>query len=58
MYLFVSAMSPYEIDYQWHDGAGFPVEDEWATGDPDVFRLVYENRRVHIYAVENREARP
>lgn len=56
-YLFVSVLSAYEIDYQWHNGAGFPIEDEWAAADPRVFRLVYENQRVRIYAIENREAR-
>jgi hypothetical protein len=56
-YLFVSALSAYEVGYQWHDVAGFPVEGEWAAGNPQLFRLVYENRRVRIYAIESREVR-
>src|SRR5205814_4116154 len=32
--LFVSALSAYEVDYQWHNDEGFPIEDEWASHDP------------------------
>ena len=50
-YLFVSALSAYEIDYVWHNEGGFPIEDEWAKADPRAFRLIYENPQVRIYAV-------
>ena len=51
VYLFVSVLSAYEIDYVWHNDAGFPIEDEWARADPQRFTLVYENSQVRIYAV-------
>ena len=50
-YLFVSRLSAYEIDYVWHNDAGFPIEDEWAKADPQTFRLIYENQEVRIYAI-------
>jgi hypothetical protein len=53
-YLFVSALSAYEIDYVWHNGAGFPIEDDWARLDPDAFTVIYENPQVRIYAVRAR----
>ena len=53
-YLFVSALSAYEIDYVWHNGDGFPIEDDWARLDPDAFTVVYENPQVRIYAVRTR----
>ena len=50
-YLFVSALSAYEIDDVWHNARGLPIEDEWAQGDPSAFTLAYENPDVRIYAV-------
>ena len=49
--LFVSSLSAYEIDYVWHNGGGFPIEDDWARNDPSAFTLLYENPQVRIYAV-------
>ncbi len=51
-HLFVAALSAYEIDWQWHNGQGFPIEDDWAKADPVTFPLVYENPQVRIYAVD------
>lgn len=48
-YLFVVSLDPYEIDYQWHNAQGFPIEDEWARADPRTFALVYANSDVRIY---------
>jgi len=50
-YLFVERLNAYEIDYQWHNAQGFPIEDEWARRDPRAFRLTYSNDDVRIYAV-------
>ncbi len=50
-YVFLSTLDSYEIDYVWHNGQGFPIEDEWARTDPSTFRLVYENAAVRIYEV-------
>jgi hypothetical protein len=50
-YLFVDRLDPYEIDYQWHNAEGFPIEDEWARRDPQAFQLRYANDDVRIYAV-------
>ena len=50
-HLFISALSAYEIDYVWHDEQGFPIEETWASADPHMFRLVYNNSQVRIYAV-------
>jgi hypothetical protein len=52
-YLFASALSAYEIDYSWHDEGGFPIEAEWARRDPAVFRLIYENGQVRLYALSS-----
>jgi len=49
--LLVSRLSAYEMDNVAHDGAGFPIENEWANSDPAAFRLVYANPRVRIYTV-------
>jgi hypothetical protein len=49
--VFVSVLSAYEIDFNHHDAAGFPIEDEWARADPQAFPLLYENAQVHIYGV-------
>jgi hypothetical protein len=48
-YVFVAALSAYEVNYVWHNDAGFPIEDEWAKAGPGRFRPVFENRFVHIY---------
>ena len=53
-HLFVSALSAYEIDYVRHNSGGFPIEDDWAREDARIFRLVYENPQVRIYAVDLR----
>jgi hypothetical protein len=50
-YLCVFALNPYEVKYVWHNGDGFPVEDEWARADPQAFRLVVDNAAARIYAV-------
>lgn len=50
-YLFVAALSAYEINYVWHNDGGFPIEDEWAKSDPEHFQVVYANPQVRIYAV-------
>lgn len=50
-YVFISSLSAYEIDYVWHNGGGFPVEDDWARFDPGTFTLVYENPHVKVFAV-------
>jgi hypothetical protein len=49
--LFVTALSAYEIDYNWHDARGFPVEAAWAHSDPEAFTLLYENAQAKVYAV-------
>jgi hypothetical protein len=51
-HLFVAALSPYEIDFVWHNERGFPIEDEWAKSDPQMFQLLYENPQVRIYAID------
>jgi hypothetical protein len=51
-FLFVAALSPYEIDNVWHNEEGFPIENTWAAADPRSFRLAYENPLVRIFAVE------
>jgi hypothetical protein len=50
-HLFVSMLSAYEIDNEFHNEGGFPVEDEWARSNPGSFHLLYENSQVRIYAV-------
>lgn len=50
--LFVAALSPYEIDYVWHDGDGFPIEAAWAGSDPGTFHLLYRNSQVRVYATD------
>jgi hypothetical protein len=52
-YLFVAALSAYEIDYVWHNERGLPIEDQWAASDPSRFHLVYQNPQVHIYSFDN-----
>jgi hypothetical protein len=49
--LFVSALSAYEIDYVAHNAGGFPIEDDWARGEPSAFTPLYENGQIRIYAV-------
>jgi hypothetical protein len=48
-YVFVAALSAYEVNYVWHNDEGFPIEDEWAKAGAGRFRTVFENRLVHIY---------
>jgi hypothetical protein len=48
-YVFVAALSAYEVNYVWHNDEGFPIEDEWAKAGSGRFRAVFENRLVHIY---------
>ncbi len=50
-YLFVSSLSAYEIDNVWHDGRGFPIENEWAEADGGSFHLAYENPQVRVFAI-------
>ncbi len=57
-YLFISALSPYEIDNVWHNEHGFPIEDAWATDDPRSFHLEYENSLVRVFRVELPEGVP
>jgi hypothetical protein len=49
--LFVTPLSAYEIDYNWHDARGFPVEAAWAHSEPEAFTLLYENAQAQVYAV-------
>jgi hypothetical protein len=51
-YLFVSALSAYEIDNVWHDDQGFPIESTWAAADPRAFHLAFENRLVRVFAID------
>jgi hypothetical protein len=51
-YLCVFALNPYEVNYVWHNGGGFPIEDEWARADPNAFGLVFDNPAAHIYTVK------
>jgi hypothetical protein len=50
-YLFISALSAYELDYVWHNGGGFPIEDDWARFDAVAFTLLYANPTVKVFAV-------
>jgi hypothetical protein len=50
-YLFVSALSAYEVDYVWHNDGHLPIEDDWARFDPAGFTVVYENPMIKIYSV-------
>ena len=54
-YLFIAALSPYEIDNVWHNEHGFPIEDAWAAADPRSFHLVYENSLVRVFGVQLEE---
>jgi hypothetical protein len=54
-YIFIARLSAYEVDYQVHDHAGFPIEDQWAIAAPDTFTRVYENDDARLYAVNHRE---
>jgi len=49
--LFVMALSPYELDHNWHDAGGFPIEATWAQADPAMFTRLFVNSRVQIFAV-------
>src|SRR5262249_50030574 len=55
-YLFVSSLSAYEIDNEWHNSGGFPIEEEWARADPRAFRLEYENPQVRVFSIDLNEA--
>jgi hypothetical protein len=57
-YLFISALSAYDIDNVWHNSGGFPIEDEWAAADPGAFQLSYENPQVRVYRVVLHEGLP
>jgi hypothetical protein len=48
-HLLVSTLSVYEIDDNWHNERGFPIEDDWAKADPQTFSLAYENPQVRVY---------
>jgi hypothetical protein len=50
--LFVAVLSPYEINYVWHDDRGFPIEQTWADGDPRMFHLLYGNSNVRVYGID------
>ena len=50
-WLFVTVLSPYEMDDNWHDPRGFPIEAAWARADSAAFTLVFNNSRVRIFAV-------
>jgi hypothetical protein len=50
--LFVAVLSPYEINYVWHDDRGFPIEQTWADGDPRMFHLLYGNSIVRVYGID------
>jgi hypothetical protein len=52
--LFVTALSAYEIDHNWHDARGFPIEAAWAQSDPEAFTLLYDNAQAEVYAVHAR----
>jgi hypothetical protein len=54
-YLFIAALSAYEIDNVWHNEHGFPIEDAWAAVDPRSFQLVYENSLVRVFEVHLQE---
>ncbi len=55
--IFIASLSAYEIDYQWHDEFGFPIEEDWAERDPARFHLLYHNSLVRVFAVDNPIAR-
>ena len=50
-WLFVSALSAYEVDYVWHDDGQFPIERTWAAEDPAMFHLEYQSAGVRIYSI-------
>jgi hypothetical protein len=49
--LFVSVLSAYERDYQWHTPDRFPIEDDWAQKNSAIFALEFQNDDVRIYRV-------
>jgi hypothetical protein len=51
-YLFISALSAYEVDNVWHNEHGFPIEDAWAAVDRRAFHLTYENSLVRVFTVD------
>lgn len=48
-YLF--AALPCRENREVDDPAKFPIEDEWASGHPQLFKLLFTNSLVHIYSV-------
>ncbi len=50
--LFVTQLSPWEVEYLRHDREGFPIENIWAEQHPEVFSLLYRNPQVRIYLVK------
>ena len=53
-YVFIGRLSAYEVNYQVHGPDGFPVEDEWAQADPDMFTLVHDDGDARVYAIKGR----
>lgn len=50
--LFITVLHPNEAAYLWHNDEGFPIEEEWAKGHPELFQGVYQNPVVRIYRFE------
>ena len=59
-YLFITNLSPQELQYLRHDEQGFPLENIWARQHPETFTLMYtsppslnpwDQSRVRIYRV-------
>ena len=50
--VFIAVLSAYEIDYVWHDDRGFPIEEEWAVSDKNMFHLRYSNSQVRVYEID------
>jgi hypothetical protein len=48
-YLFIAL--PFFINRESEDPTKFPIEDEWASGHPELFKLVFENPVARIYSV-------
>lgn len=52
-YLF--AALPCAENREVDDPARFTIEDEWALGHPQLFKLLFKNSLVHIYSVDLRD---
>ena len=50
-FVFIAALTAYEVDNIWHNDRGFPIEDAWASADPQEFHLAYANSLVRIFEV-------